>query len=138
MATMTISTVRVHDMPRPFADGGVLTRRVLLDDDIAAYTKRFGGPLPQTDTFGYEMAYFVGAPILSYNDAHELCVDVDDTGEVVLRELTGTVLCGDCASKTPDFAYYVAYQINGEVGDCDRVFCEDCGRIIYHGGSCES
>lgn len=137
MATTTISTVKVADLALPFTDSGLFTRRVLLDTDIEAYVARFGS-LPESDRFGYELAYYVGGPILSYDGEGDLCADVDDTDEVVLRELLGDALCAACANQTPDFAYYVAYQINGEIGDCADVHCDECGAVIYPGGSCES
>lgn len=135
MAT-TMTTVRVADLALPFEERGLFTRRVLLDSDVAAYVARFDR-LPAHDRFGYEIAYYVGGPMLSYDPEGNLCVDVDATDGVVLRELLGDALCAGCASAAPDFAYYVAYQINGEIGDCEAVHCDECGAVIVAGGGCD-
>lgn len=107
---------------------GAFGRRVLLAQDVSDWLiARDRTFLPVCDTFGYEMAYF---PVtLTYSIAGELLID--DEGEPMVRQFTGDVLCGECAAKFSDDAYYIAYQINGEIGDMDKVYCADCGEPIY-------
>lgn len=137
----TYTAINVNDLKPAYDDFyGVFTRRILLQDDVFAYreaTKR--DDLPYFDRFGYEMAYFVvtleqhSKWIYEDDDSvtEYVTIEVDDQGEPFVREMTGDVLCGHCAGFARDEAYYIAYQINGEVGDEESVRCSDCGEYVY-------
>ncbi len=78
------------------------------------------------DQFGYEIAYYI-----------------EERGQ-----LTGDVLCVACArsylhdwrpdpdqdpTANDEYGIYPAFQINGEVGDPESRYCDDCGWVIYAG-----
>ena len=108
----------------------VFTRRVILDTDIPGILEILGtDSLPVRDQFGYEMAYYVAEPV--YGELET--VEVDYLGEPMTRQLTGDVLCGKCAAHAGDAAYYIGYQINGELYDVESLYCDDCGEKIYDG-----
>lgn len=137
---MTYQTIDVQDLKPAYDSYGNFSRRVLLQDDIFAYrdaAKR--NSLPNRDAFGYEMAYFVATvekrSSWIYQDDDSVTeystIEVDGYGDPFVREMTGDVLCGYCAGFARDEAYFVGYQINGEIGDEENVYCADCGEVIY-------
>jgi hypothetical protein len=122
---------------------GTFLRRIILASDVEEYCAAMGvTSLPRVDRFGYEIAYFVGK--LSEDDFATFAAAVDadtyDGGPIseplVNINFDGDVLCGDCAGKfgsmsQPLEVLYVTYQINGEVGDAETVFCDHCSFAIY-------
>lgn len=137
----TYSSINITDLKPAYDDFyGIFNRRILLQDDVIKYrneTKK--DILPRWDRFGYEIAYLVATVEQHSKWVYEdddsvteyVTIEIDDQGEPFVRELTGDVLCGYCAGFARDEAYYVAYQINGEVGDEETVHCSDCGEVIY-------
>lgn len=113
----------------------VMLRRTLVQADLPAILADRNGTLPMHDLFGYEMAYYVATPELTdvLGDDGEFGFVLDADGDPVAEALTGTVLCGRCAATSGDEMFYVALQINGEIGDCEDVYCDDCGQTIYVG-----
>jgi hypothetical protein len=115
---------------------GHFNRRVLTHGDIKRFIRRESDArtvatnLPKWDLWGYAIAYYVGTPAtVGYSSQWTGFVD----GEIAVRDLTGDVLCGDCVATMVDpwEVVYVAYQINGEVGDMETVYCCHCNTAIY-------
>jgi hypothetical protein len=78
------------------------------------------------DQFGYEVAYYV-------EERGQL------TGDVLCIADARTYLAGwspeddEEPTVNDEFGIYPAFQINGEVGDTESVWCDDCGELIYAG-----
>ena len=87
------------------------------------------------DQHGYALAYHAATAYATYDDNDVCHIDRLDNGEPMIRDHTGEVLCGGCATRflteNDDTVVTVACQINGEVGDTEAVVCDDCGGTIY-------
>ncbi len=110
---------------------GHFNRRVLSHGDIVRYLRRENETsLPKWDLWGYEIAYYIATPsTIGYTNQWTGFVN----GELAVRDLTGDVLCGDCAASmvSDDELVHVAYQCNGEIGDEETVYCDHCRCEIY-------
>jgi hypothetical protein len=97
------------------------------------------GLLFDWDGHGYPIAYYPANAYSTWTDGPDqtaVCtIDRLADGTPMIREHSGDVLCGGCATAwlrdNDDAVCTVAYQINGEIGDAETVTCDDCGGTIY-------
>jgi hypothetical protein len=123
-----------HDEPNQ----DILNRRTMNGAELQAAIAT-GHKLYDWDGFGYPMAYYTGDQMHYFSRFPTETEPQVHDGEYVLN-LDGDVLCAGCAMEltTEDWEFlYTAYQINGDIGDCETVYCSNCNGIIYDGdGAC--